>query len=235
MDMTFNMLLFDLYDNALILLFICLVAYLMGSINFSIIISKFINNKDIREYGSGNAGATNMLRNYGKKAAIFTALGDILKSVIVVIAATFLAKSIEANYTFLFSKIVEYLAGLFCVIGHLYPVWFGFKGGKGVATAWGISLVIDWRIAIVGIVVFLLIAILSRYVSLASMIAGTSMVVFTFVFAVLDGDYPSVLAPYTETIMFGLTILLVILKHIPNIKRLINGTENKVHWRKAAK
>ena len=212
-----------LKDNALLFVLVSFLSYIIGSINCSIIVSKSINNKDIRECGSGNAGATNMLRSYGKWAAILTFVGDLLKSMFAVFFAKYLAGQFitSGEDTALANLVCGYLAGFFCIVGHLYPIWFGFRGGKGVVATLGLSIVLDWRVAITGLLVFAIVVALTRYVSLSSILAGVCMLT-VFVSAVLAG-------------MLGLCVLLVTIKHIPNIVRLIKGTESKVHWRKAAK
>lgn len=215
--------------------FVCviIVSYLLGSINFSIILSKSIDNKDIRESGSGNAGATNVLRSYGKKAAVLTLLGDALKSIV----AVFFAKGMILLFanpemdTLLLKIISGYMAGLFCVIGHLYPVWFGFRGGKGVSTTLGLSIALDLRIAVIGLLIFGIVVIVTRYVSFGSICAGIVMVVSTFFMQYYVSKQTFNISIIT-TISLGICVFLVILKHTPNIKRLINGTENKISWNK---
>ena len=223
-------------DNALLFVLVSFLSYIIGSINCSIIVSKSINNKDIRECGSGNAGATNMLRSYGKRAAILTFVGDLLKSMFAVFFAKYLAGQFitSGEDTALAILVCGYLAGFFCSVGHLYPIWFGFRGGKGVVATLGLSIVLDWRVAITGLVVFAIVVALTRYVSLSSILAGVCMLTGCYLYHRFF-DQNTVFVSAVLAGMLGLCVLLVTIKHIPNIVRLIKGTESKVHWRKAAK
>ena len=141
---------------------IAVIAYLLGSLNFSIILSEVVKKKDIRDSGSGNAGATNMLRTYGKKAAVGTMIGDILKVALGIIIA-FAILDVPMKYIFSnpadaaeIQRVMLYkeFAGLFCVLGHIFPLYFKFKGGKGVAACTGMVIIVDWRIALILFVIF---------------------------------------------------------------------------------
>ena len=114
------------------------ISYLVGSLNMAILISKFHKSKDIRDYGSGNAGMTNMLRTFGRRAATWTFIGDFLKGAIVVFIAREIGKSLQMNLD------LAYIAALFVMIGHIYPVYFKFRGGKGISTALGAMFVLNW-------------------------------------------------------------------------------------------
>ena len=188
-------------------------AYLIGSVNFSIILSKLIAGKDIRESGSGNAGATNMLRTYGKKMGALTLLLDVLKGVVTV----WLVKELSDSITF------AYFAGLFVILGHNFPVYFGFKGGKGVATSLGVVFVLDWKAGLIVAVIAILIMALTRYVSLGSICGGALFIIIEFVKALITGDISAV--RLICTVLIG---GLLIVRHHANIKRLLNGTENKL-------
>ena len=188
-------------------------AYLIGSVNFSIILSKLIAGKDIRESGSGNAGATNMLRTYGKKMGALTLLLDVLKGVVTV----WLVKELSDSITF------AYFAGLFVILGHNFPVYFGFKGGKGVATSLGVVFVLDWKTGLIVAVIAILIMALTRYVSLGSICGGALFIIIEFVKALITGDISAV--RLICTVLIG---GLLIVRHHANIKRLLNGTENKL-------
>lgn len=188
-------------------------AYLIGSVNFSIILSKLIAGKDIRESGSGNAGATNMLRTYGKKMGALTLLLDVLKGVVTV----WLVKELSDSIT------LAYFAGLFVILGHNFPVYFGFKGGKGVATSLGVVLVLDWKAGLIVAVIAILIMALTRYVSLGSICGGALFIIIEFVKALITGDISAV-----RLICAVLIGGLLIVRHHANIKRLLNGTENKL-------
>lgn len=187
-------------------------AYLIGSINSSILISKTISGKDIRESGSGNAGATNMLRTMGKKYAIITLIIDILKGVVSIIIARLLTQLCSAPEHTIF------VAGLLVEIGHCYPVFFGFKGGKGVATGLGVLLMWDWQIGIIVLAFALIIMAVTRYVSLGSVAAA---ILFAIIECMRMGSVVS-------KICVILMALLLVFKHRSNIARLVHGTENKL-------
>lgn len=195
-----------------------LVAYLIGSISFAIIFSKKFGGFDVREKGSKNAGTTNVLRTVGKKAAILTLICDILKGVIAVLLAMLAAKIWEDSDT----ETLKYLAGLMAIIGHTFPIYYGFKGGKGVATSLGVLLVVNPQIGIICLVFALIIIIATRWVSLGSILAATLFPVLTFF--MVDSLTAKVIS-----ILIG---VLVIFNHRTNIKRLKEGTENKLSFKK---
>jgi len=201
-----------------------IVPYLIGSISFSIIITYLISKKDIRGMGSSNAGGTNVMRNMGKTAGISVMVLDLLKS----FAAVMLIKVWFSEKDVIFYC----LAGLACVLGHMFPLYFKFKGGKGVACGAGMALAVDWRVFIVLISVFLLITLISRYVSLASVLAATSYPVSVFIFIVLNGNY-KVNYPILTTILAVASAGLVIFMHRENIKNLIKGTERRLGRKKS--
>ena len=195
---------------------IMVIAYLLGSINSAIIISKVKHNDDIRKHGSGNAGMTNVLRTYGKIDAVLTLLGDMLKIVIAVVIARFLCGEEGA-----------YLAGLFGVIGHILPIYYGFKGGKGVVAAATTILIIDWQIFLVLFALFALIVAIWRYVSLGSVICGIvyPALVNYKILIITENTAP----PTPIMLLFPLFIaIMLIYTHRTNIKRIMNKTENKI-------
>jgi len=196
-----------------------LVAYLIGSISFSIIISKKMAGFDVREKGSGNAGATNMLRSVGKKAAALTLLGDALKGVVAIIFALVvgnLAK--EAD-----NELLKYIAGILVVVGHTFPIFFGFKGGKGVATSLGVILMLNWKCGLLCLIFALLLMFLTKMVSVGSIAAA-----ILFPLAILFMDEFSL----PKLICSALLATFVVYNHRTNIKRLLNGTENKLSFKK---
>ena len=201
---------------------VAVIAYLIGSINSSILISKAVTGKDIRTSGSGNAGATNMLRTMGKKYAVITLVIDILKGVVALLLAK-LAINLGA-YTS-----ATYIAGVAVVLGHNFPVFFGFKGGKGVATSLGVVLLLDWKIGLITLVVALAIMAISKYVSLGSITAAV-------VFMVLQVIAMAVTDSFDIARLICVLILggLLIIRHRANIVRLANGTENKLGAKKKA-
>ena len=192
-------------------------AYLVGSVNFSILISKLISGKDIRESGSGNAGATNMLRTYGKKVGILTLVLDLLKGIIVVVISRLIGISEEWTY----------IAGVAVAIGHNYPVFFGFKGGKGVATSLGVAFVLDWPVGILIAVIGVGTIAVTRFVSLGSMLGGAVFIVAELAKMFFYGEF-NVIKAVCSVILGG----LLIYRHRANIKRLLNGTENKLGAKK---
>lgn len=199
-----------------------IIAYAIGSISFSIIFSKKFAGFDVREKGSGNAGTTNMLRSAGKGLAVLTLICDILKGVIAVLIAIGIGKIA----TDVKPEILVQIAGIFAVIGHTFPVYFGFRGGKGVATSLGILLLMNWQIGLICLVFALLVMILSRMVSLGSVMAAVLFPVLTIFITdnyIVEGNY----------IVFGIIMaVIVIFNHRSNIKRIYNGEENRLSFKK---
>lgn len=194
------------------------ISYLIGSLNMAILISKFHKSKDIRDYGSGNAGMTNMLRTFGKRAATWTFIGDFLKGAVVVFVAREIGKSLQMNLD------LAYIAALFVMFGHIYPLYFGFKGGKGIATALGAMFVLNW-IAFVTIAIGVAPMVFIIKIVSAVCLCGASLYpVLNFVVLFLQGrNFFGEVVPYT--VMSLLMALLVFYAHRDNIKRLRNGTE----------
>ena len=194
------------------------IAYAIGSVNFSIIFSKKFAGFDVREKGSGNAGSTNMLRSVGKGPAALTLICDILKGVVTIL----LAIGIGKIATEVKPEILVQIAGVFVVIGHTFPVYFGFKGGKGVATSLGILLLINWQIGLICLVFALAIMIFTRMVSLGSIMVSILFPILTIFITenyIVDGNY----------IVFGFIMAaIVIFNHRANIKRIYNGEEHKI-------
>lgn len=210
---------------------IAIGAYLIGSVNFSILLSRLISGEDIRKSGSGNAGATNMLRTYGKKMGILTLLLDVLKGVVVILIFRILTNSGIAHAESGFGKELldagDYIAGVFVALGHNFPIYFGFKGGKGVATSLGVILMIDWKVGLIIGVCAILVMALTRYVSLGSVLGGAAFIVVEIVKAIVSEDV-NIVQIVCSVILGG----LLIARHHANIKRLINGTENKLGAKK---
>ncbi|WP_158750675.1 glycerol-3-phosphate 1-O-acyltransferase PlsY [Acidobacterium sp. S8] len=197
-------------------LVVAVVAYLLGSIPFGYLLVRFVRHEDIRSKGSGNIGATNVIRSGAKGLGALTFLLDALKGYVAVLAGAWLlhVPGLQAVP----QQSAMAIAALFAILGHIYTVWLGFKGGKGVATAFGVFLALAWLPAVAGLVVFIAGLALSRYVSLASILAAVAFPVFAF------------LLPhraYTGVLVAVLVIvpLIVIAKHHQNIQRLAQGTE----------
>lgn len=200
-----------------------ILAYAIGSIMFSVIVSRKLAGFDVREKGSKNAGSTNMLRTVGKKGAIITLICDILKGVIAILIAMLIAKI--ANITEP-SKILlmKYIAGFAVILGHTYPIFFEFRGGKGVATSLGVLLMLNWKIGLIALIFALLLMAFTKMVSVGSISA-----------AIL---YPILVLFIEDRKSFGVILIswliaiLVIFNHRTNIKRLKEGKENKISFSK---
>ena len=203
-----------------------IIAYLIGSISSSVIITKKLAGFDVREKGSGNAGSTNVLRTAGKKAALLTLICDILKGVVAVLIA-FLIGLVAKNSS---RAVLVQLAALMVVVGHTFPIFFGFKGGKGVATSLGVLLIINWRIGLICLVFALLIMALTRMVSLGSI--GAAVLFPVLVIFMQKANY-LVNGSRISYIIFGLCLAaIVIFNHRTNLVRIINGNENKLSFKK---
>lgn len=200
--------------NILVMALTAVMGYLLGSINTSIVVSLSMGT-DIRKHGSGNAGATNALRELGKKAAVFVLVGDMLKAV----AAIFIAR---AAMMYFGSIPLDYIAALACVLGHNYPIYFGFRGGKGILTSFTAILILDYRIALIAFAVFLILFIITKYVSLGSIIAALTLPIAAWFMA--NDDYI-----FWFSVCVG---LLAIYRHKANIVRLIKGEEKKTTFKK---
>ena len=199
-------------------LFLTVVPYLLGSVNFAIIISGKRFHDDVRTHGSGNAGMTNMLRTYGKRAAALTLGGDALKAIIASLIGYFMMGMTGA-----------YIAGFFCVLGHTFPIFFKFKGGKGVVTAAASMLMCNPIVFLIILVLFLVIVGIWRYISLGSIMCA-------LLYPVILNGVDKVLLTQNASgiyILFViLTSVLVVLKHKDNISRLLEGKENKLSFKR---
>ena len=205
-----------------------IIAYCIGSVNFSVIISKKMAGFDVREKGSGNAGSTNMLRSVGKKAAAITLVCDILKGVVAIVIAMILGNIVpDMN-----KELLVQIAGIAVVLGHTFPVFFGFKGGKGVATSLGILLMTNWQIGLICLVFALVLMILTRMVSLGSCAAAILYPVLTLF---INDNYTVLTEGKNGNVYFVYSVILAIIvlyNHRSNIKRILNGTENKLSFKK---
>lgn len=186
------------------------LSYLIGSISFALVVGKLFYKTDIRGYGSGNLGATNTFRVLGKKAGLIVAIADLLKGTF----ACLLPQIVN-------STVNPIICGLLAILGHVFPVFAGFKGGKAVATSTGVLLFLTPLGTLTGSVVFILTLILSKYVSLSSMLAGIAIFIYSLIFE--------------DKVIIALSLfisVLVIILHRQNIKRIIKGTENKIGMKK---
>lgn len=206
---------------------IAILSYLLGSLNFGVILSNTVKKEDVRDSGSGNAGTTNMMRTYGKTLGLLTITGDILK-VMVAIWIAFKIMDVEElkvtldNASDYPQVVLKSFAGLFAVLGHIFPCFFKFKGGKGVATSGGMVIMIDWRIALILLVIFALIILITKYVSLGSILMAVFYPVFIGIF------YKDIILVLIATVF----TIIVVVAHRENVKRLINHTENKIGQKK---
>lgn len=207
---------------------IAIIAYLIGSINFSILISKKKAGYDIRQKGSGNAGTTNMLRNLGKKYAAITLICDVLKGVVAIVIAIIVGNILgDTN-----KALLVQIAGVAVVIGHTFPIFFGFKGGKGVATSLGILLMTNWQLGLICLVFALVLMALTRVVSMGSIAAAILYPILTLF---VGGGHYIVESSGLGNGYFIYSVILaliVIFNHRENIKRILSGTENKISFNK---
>ncbi len=215
----------------LLLVLTALQAYVIGSVNGAIIISKYFYKKDIREFGSGNAGLTNFYRVFGKGGAVLVVLIDVLKTIApVVIGGLLFSHYIDADFfkggnvgLFSLSFFGSEYAGLFVMLGHCYPLFYGFRGGKGVMAMGTILFFVDWRVALAAWGTFILLAVLTRFVSLGSVIGCAAYPAAQAIFG-LGGPW--------ELLVAILSAALLISRHWENIKRLIEGRESKFSFRR---
>ena len=187
-------------------------AYLIGSIPFGLVITKILTGKNITKEGSGNIGATNVFRTVSKKTGALVLLLDSIKPIIVLI--------IIRNYDFVFYEEYKVVIIFFSIIGHIYPVWLKFKGGKGVAALFGGFLFLEPYSAILSITTWVLVVKLTRLSSLGALISIFILTLANFIF--IDGDF--------NKLLILLLMIIIYYKHKDNIKRLINGNENKIDF-----
>ena len=199
------------------------VSYLLGCFNGAVIVSKYILRDDVRNHGSGNAGLTNFYRTFGGPLTAVVILTDVLKAVVAILLGVWAFRWLPGGGPAVFGQFVDgalfgkYWAALWCLLGHMFPCMFHFKGGKGILSGGTIAIMIDWRIALVVWGGFLLLAILTKYVSLGSVWAGASFPFATW------ACYPDPLIVVLAFVIGG----LVVWQHRGNIKRLLSGTESK--------
>lgn len=197
-------------------------AYALGSLNFAVIISKLKYNDDIRKYGSGNAGMTNMLRTYGKGDAALTFLGDALKTAVSIMIGLFLVGATHGG---------NYIGGFFAMLGHVFPCYYRFKGGKGVVAAAITILMLDPRIFLIIITCFIIIVAIWRYISLGSVVCA--MLYPLLVYIVNNSVFENIGISNPVAVIFAFVIaMFVIVMHRENIARLMTGKESKLSFGK---
>ncbi len=221
----------ELYGHYIILMLLSLLwisaSYFLGSLNFSIIISKLVYKDDVRKHGSANAGSTNMQRTYGNKAGAMTLLCDMAKGLVSVLIARVL-----------FGDNVAYLSGLLCVVGHCFPCYFKFKGGKGVATAAAVILALNPLVFALLALIFALLVLCTRYISLGSVLSAMLFPVFLDRYekilanAGIEGEHGLSFAMMLSSIAIA---LIIVVRHKSNIKKLIEGKENKISFKSKGK
>lgn len=199
------------------------VSYLIGSVNFAIIVSRLTQKDDVRHHGSGSAGMTNMLRTYGKWPAAITFAGDFFKAA----AAIALARWAFARYGVSLPLDAGYIAGIGVLMGHLFPLYFHFKGGKGVASSLGIMFCINPLVFVIIAVVFVPLVFITRIVSVGSVLGAAAYPIVTWIVLRVQG-----IPPLYDTLCACVIALVVLISHRANIQRLLNGTENRFGQKK---
>ncbi len=204
------------------------VSYLLGSFNSAILVVRLWKHQDVREFGSHNAGLTNTLRCFGKGCAVLTLIGDLAKGIVAVFLSREICMVLDTGLTAQQDvHFIGYIAGIFAILGHVFPVYYHFKGGKGVLVGVSVFLGIDWKVFLCLIVIFAIVLVITKYVSLGSIIASACCPFVTFGFQMWQrGDLPMWYI-WLNTILSALMALWVICMHHANIERLLKGTENK--------
>ncbi len=201
---------------------ILIMAYLLGSISFAVVFSKIFMKDDIRSHGSGNAGTTNMMREGGFLPGILTFICDALKGFVACFVGKVIYQQLNDPKAGEWAIYMTFACGVACMLGHMFPIFFGFRGGKGIATSVGIFAVCCPIAIAIGLAVFAIVVLTTKYVSIGSIVSAITVVVLSIVFY----NESALLLPQAAlSIVMG---LLVIIKHADNIKRLIKGTEKKI-------
>lgn len=213
--------------------FTVVFSYLFGSLNSAILVCKIWKHKDIRDYGSNNAGLTNVLRVFGKGPALATLIFDLIKGVVAVVICRLVVTNAMDVTFFGDDKFIGYLSGFIVMLGHIFPVFYGFHGGKGVLLAATTLLTIDPLTCALSVGVFILLVVFTKYVSVGSIAAAISYPIFTFIVQMFIIKYPEGAIP--DTIVAAMIGAVIVYMHKPNIQRLMNGTENKFGSKKKDK
>lgn len=208
------------------------VSYLLGSVDFAILVTKLMTGKDIRDYGSGNAGMTNVLRVVGVGAAVLTTVGDLGKGIGAALLGRYIFSLVPMEvlsqsglYAFLDGGM--YVGIVFAMLGHMFPIYFQFRGGKGILVCAGAILIMDWRVFVTIVGIFLITVLITRYVSLGSILATIGYPIFTCIYQCIDGVFAPVQI-LSNTLLAAAVAAVVIFMHRANIQRLLKGTENKL-------
>ena len=200
---------------------VLLVSYFLGCINGSVMTSHFVIHDDVRQHGSGNAGLTNFYRTYGAKYALMVIAFDMGKTVVACLIGGYMFHSLLGDWT-----LGLLIAGIGCELGHMFPVFFGFRGGKGILSSAALAIMMDWRIFVIGFSLFLIIVFATHYVSLGSILAATAYAVLFVIF------FPG--QPWIWSIAIAMAVLAIFM-HRSNIARLLHGTETKTYLLKSKK
>ena len=209
-----------------------IVPYLISGVNSAIIVTKIKSGQDIRTLGSGNAGLTNTLRTQGKAAALFVLLGDIAKGVLSIILVHLLFRGLLGADTYSHTEgwtWVNYLAGIFCVLGHVFPLYYGFKGGKGILVTFAAMLAINWIAGVVPFLIFVIVVAVSRYVSLGSITAAACYPFAVLAFSLIQNDT----CAWINFALSAVIGIMLIVMHRENIKRLLAHNEKKLGQKSA--
>ncbi len=198
--------------RTLYLILTAIIGYCLGSINGAIIAGFFVHHKDVRRYGSRNAGLTNYYRNFGTPGLVVLVLIDVLKAVIAVLIGGALMNKVEAR------EVGMLFAGFCVILGHMFPALFQFRGGKGVLSGVTMAFLVDWRVGLCCLLTFLILVLFTRYVSLGSVVGSALCPVYLWVFG----------HEKLSIILGALCALLIVVKHAENIVRLIGGTERRI-------
>ncbi len=213
-----------MFLKTFIILVSCLFGYLLGSFNFAIFISKKFYNKNIKLLGSENAGTTNMLANFGKVPALITLVGDLLKGFLAVLITHFLAFKLFSTNGLLYAK---YLVLICAVLGHIFPVFYNFKGGKGIAVTAGAMIFIDIKVLLALVAIFLIVIKFSKIVSLSSLSSSIAYPIITFFFNYFNNKI-STKTTLVCTIYTTVISIILIFSHKKNIRRIIDKKERKI-------
>lgn len=233
----------------------CLLAYLFGSVSFAIITTKAFTGDDVRDSGSGNAGMTNVMRTAGFLPGIITFFGDFIKAVAAVSLGKHVLPELVARFAPVGGEVALHLpvygallTGFFCLLGHMFPVFFGFRGGKGIVTAAGVMLILDWRLLVMEVAVFAVLFLITRIISVGSLAAAlvyplTAWICFGLYPPAVPENYVGLTIEGSKTLPLSVTVplavactsILVIIKHKDNIVRIFKGEEKKLKLKKAPK
>ncbi len=203
-----------------------IVAYLLGSINTALIVSRVFFHEDVREHGSGNAGTTNILRTYGKKPAIITFAGDALKGVLAVTVAGLIFGHPISEFGYFHLITAVYMAGFFCIFGHVFPIFSHFRGGKGFATLAGVILVLNPFLFLILLVFYVAMVLTSHFISLSSVVAA---LFYPLMLSVVT-EITSLHTPFGNDVIFAVAMgVLIAWAHRSNLRRIFDGNERKFY------